>query len=288
MPLFSERYGYIKPADVLIRENITDDIENAICSTYDLLEDMLRNLDSYNRSDQYYVDMEMFLWTKFLNQRRNDFYSYNGHKIVATQFVKDPNQPWNRKLDIVELSFKWLYANKEKTRGMESVANNFAKLINYEFERLNFAYRFVDKQIVEMTNKEEIRAIEQCLNQSADNVRLHMSKALELLSKRPVADYRNSIKESISAVEALMREKTGGNTFGDAMKKLPSIGIELPQILKSAFEKLYGYTNNEETGIRHALMTDENGYSPEYEEALFMLISCSAFINYLIAKFKVK
>lgn len=30
MELFSERYGYIKPSDIIIRERITPDIQNAI------------------------------------------------------------------------------------------------------------------------------------------------------------------------------------------------------------------------------------------------------------------
>ncbi len=38
MALFSERYGYIKVSDVIIREKITPEIQNAICSCYDRLE----------------------------------------------------------------------------------------------------------------------------------------------------------------------------------------------------------------------------------------------------------
>lgn len=37
MGLFSERYGYIKPSDIIVRETITDEIQNAICSCYDRL-----------------------------------------------------------------------------------------------------------------------------------------------------------------------------------------------------------------------------------------------------------
>ena len=37
MRLFSERYGYTKPSDVIIREKITLEIQNAICSSYDKL-----------------------------------------------------------------------------------------------------------------------------------------------------------------------------------------------------------------------------------------------------------
>jgi hypothetical protein len=50
--------------------------------------------------------------------------------------------------------------------------------------------------------------------------------------------------------------------------------------LRSAFEKLYGYTNNAD-GIRHALMEEAN---LEQEDAIFMLVACSSFVSYLIAK----
>ena len=92
----------------------------------------------------------------------------------------------------------------------------------------------------------------------------------------------NSIKESISAVEALCREITTENTLGDALKKLEKNGVNIPAFLKSGFEKLYIYTNNEKTGIRHALM--DNTETPQYDEAKFMLVSCCAFVNYIQGK----
>lgn len=57
--------------------------------------------------------------------------------------------------------------------------------------------------------------------------------------------------------------------------------------LKEAFEQLYAYTNQPNTGIRHALMDNTGSYLPGPEEALFFLVSCSAFINYLTSKFTV-
>ena len=124
------------------------------------------------------------------------------------------------------------------------------------------------------------------MDNSPRNIKMHLNSALEKYAQRPIGDYRNSIKESISAVEAFCREKTGENTLGKALKQLESKGIVIPLLLKSAFEKLYAYTNHEDTGIRHALMDDEGNYTPTTEEALFMLVSCSAFINYLGRKTK--
>ena len=53
---------------------------------------------------------------------------------------------------------------------------------------------------------------------------------------------------------------------------------EIHPALKTAFEKLYGYTSDA-NGIRHANGIGEGNST--FAEAKYMLISCSAFINYL-------
>jgi hypothetical protein len=56
-------------------------------------------------------------------------------------------------------------------------------------------------------------------------------------------------------------------------------GLPIHPNLKSAFVQLYAYTNDGNTGIRHSLIEAE--YIPSNAEALFMIVSCSALINYL-------
>lgn len=278
MKLFSERYNYTKPSDVIIREQITPEIQNAICSCYDRLQDSLPKTGTYYENP--YVGVEKYLWTYFLNQREGNFRDGIRYHIVATLFLEDEHNPWYRKLDLVEVTINYLY------KFNQHICNKFVKQLNHEFERLNFAYRVVGTEIVEITSKEEIAAVESAMHDSATNIRTHLNKALELYAQRPVGDYRNSIKESISAVEAYCREITGENTLGSALNKLKDKGLAIPPILRTAFEKLYAYTNQPDTGIRHALMDDEGTYTPASEEALFMLVSCSSFINYLNKKLK--
>ena len=62
--------------------------------------------------------------------------------------------------------------------------------------------------------------------------------------------------------------------------------LKILSVLRKALENLYGYTNDETTGIRHSLMDESAQYVPGAEEALYMLITCSAFINYLNSKMK--
>src|SRR5699024_6978603 len=105
--------------------------------------------------------------------------------------------------------------------------------------------------------------------------------SLRMLSDKKDPDYRNSIKESISAVESycsiMVREPKA--TLGKALAKI-EVKNDIHPSLKEAFNKLYGYTSDEE-GIRHKLLDAPN---VKQEDAVFMLVACSAFINYLKQK----
>lgn len=155
---------------------------------------------------------------------------------------------------------------------------------NIYFEREYVGYRFVDGIIVPISNSYEIETINESLKNGYKPVYDHISKANKLLADREKPDYENSIKESISAVEAICKIITGINggeaALGNMLKKLESKGVEIHRGLKSAFNILYGYTSDA-NGIRHA--GDIGGPSSTFEEAKFMLIACCAFVNYLTA-----
>lgn len=279
---FSERYGYVKPTEVLKRGFLDAEGVTALCNCYDHLAMWFNHYDVYaksNRHDESYTDLEETIWCFFMNQRRDDFYGYNSHEIAATEYLKSDKNEWYTKFDLIEFTINAL--RKMTPRGdreYTTVVNNFVKILNMTFKRLDYAYRVVDDQIVEITDQEEIAAIEEAVKQTSA-VKTHLSEALKLMSNRQAPDYRNSIKESISAVEALCREITGENTLGPALKSLEKNGVEIPRFLLSGIEKLYVYTNDPNTGIRHALMDDKE--VPTFEEAKFMLVACSAFVNYI-------
>ena len=273
MASFSERYGYTKPSDVIIREKITPEIENAILSCFDVLQNNDKNI---------VYEMENYIWCDNFHKRHNDFHlnhNWYGGGHFTTETIKNCEY-WYDVLNYIEWSIKYF-----KRNNYNDYSDYIKFYLNEEFEKLNFAYRILDNgEIIETTSKVEIEEIEVSLNSPQNSIKTHLNKALELYSKRPNGDYRNSIKESISAVEAFCREKTSEDTLGKALNHLESNGIIIPKLLKIAFEKLYAYTNQPDTGIRHALMDDTN--APKAEEALFMLVSCSAFINYLNKKIK--
>jgi hypothetical protein len=68
-------------------------------------------------------------------------------------------------------------------------------------------------------------------------------------------------------------------TLGQAIGKVKD-KVAIHPALEKAFDSIYGYTSDED-GIRHSLL-DESVL--DFEDAKFMLVSCAAFVNYLLAK----
>ena len=185
------------------------------------------------------------------------------------------NKSWSYVYDIIEF-----VANASCSLCLRG-RNDFIEKINQMLERNNSAYRFVGNEIAPLINNTEIKEIETAQENPRSNVQTHINTALGFLSDRQNPDYRNSIKESISAVEALCREITGESTLDKALPALAKKGVEIPNMLQKSFEKFYHFTNGE-NGIRHALMDEEE--EPGFEEAKYMLVVCSAFVNYIQGK----
>ena len=180
--------------------------------------------------------------------------------------------PWWEVYDFIEFvaqnfPYDFSYANKGR----------FVAVCNTILERELSGYRFVADTISPITNATEIDSIDRALVKAARPVRTHLSRALELLSDRDSPDYRNSIKESISAVESLVIDALGEKgTLGQLVKKLET-EIGLHPALGKTLSTLYGYTSDGD-GIRHALIDTDKA---TLADATFFLVVCSAFINFV-------
>jgi hypothetical protein len=181
---------------------------------------------------------------------------------------------WYEVYDLMEFMFRSTHKGSKK---------NLPEQVSHILAEEMAGFRLLRGEFVEITSETEIEAIEDSLsvtnNERFAPAHAHIKTALSLLSDRREPNYRNSIKESISAVEAVAQILTGDSNaeLGKALKLLqPTIH----GALLSAFTKLYGYTSDAD-GIRHAL-TDEPNLDPA--DAKFMLVACSGFVSYLIQK----
>ena len=182
---------------------------------------------------------------------------------------------WYKVFDFIDIHLSCL---DDEDRAKRSIQYNEV------LEAEKSGYRVVNFEISPITNKEEICVIEKAVTSPYDSVNLHISKALSMYSDSQFPDYENSIKESISAVESICCIITGhdgpNTSLGKTIKKLKDSGVHIHAAMENAFSSLYGYTSDE-TGIRHGGIDFKNAPA---EDAKFMLVSCSAFVNYLIEK----
>lgn len=208
------------------------------------------------------------LWTLFY---QSAFDPYDSLNLELTNFEKT----------MVELGIHYEFPYNK----IAKQKNEFISQVNRILQEENSGYRMISEIFVPITNEVELSAVEETLFSSFDVVEKHMKKALSLYSDRLHPDYENSVKESISAVESMCCIITGESgktaTLGATLKKLEKHGIHIHEAMKSAFEKLYGYTSDE-NGIRHGGIDFKGALS---DDARYMLISCSAFINYLTAQY---
>jgi hypothetical protein len=234
----------------------------------------------FDRSDSAYyglgIDTETAvkrLWIYFFNQPSDTVppYGLDGFRTFLRNWFF--RCEWFEAYDLIEA----LIAEFDG-----EPANQLVQLANHFLEEELSAYRVVEGYVAEITTLEEIQSIEQGLADSEPlkPVRVHLEGALAKLADRKAPDHRNSIKESISAVESLCKLITGDAraTLGQAVKKLRDAGVVLHPSLEQAWLKLYGYTSDA-NGIRHAL-ADESVVTSA--DAKYMLVMCSAFVSYLV------
>ena len=273
---FSDRIGITKVKTELLKEGLSQEIINSLWTLiHDLIIGSKSDEANYNErhSDltKFYRDLWIHFFKRPIDTMPRNYSQVDGYeaKMILREWYFEAD--WFEKLNLVEFCFD------DDDKRNQDICNNF-------FKREFSAYRFVNGVIVEVNSKEEIIEIEKALNltDKYKPVKVHIASALSHISNKTNPDYRNSIKESISSVEALCKLIIGNETttLGQALKDIEK-KHKIPGSLKAAFSSLYGYTSDQ-GGIRHALL--ESDVTISMEEARFMLIACSAFVNYLISK----
>lgn len=270
MQTFSERYGYKKVRGTFQKENIDENLKTALWNIiYFYLIDNNTNLFTHV---DYKNQANKILWTNFFHRKINDFRISDFGQFFERWFFV--NAKWYEIYDILQEFVLILEFQKINYQ-------NFIIAINRKLEMHMSVYKFVNTEIFEITSEDEIKEIETAVNSPLKEVNIQLKNALHHLSDREKPDYRNSINESISAVECICRKITGQGDLAKSIAHLEEKGIKLNARLKTGMSNLYQYTNDK-NGIRHSLM--DMSEEVNMEEARFMLITCSAFVNYLLEK----
>jgi hypothetical protein len=276
MPIrsFSERRG-LKPVSEIIQVNeISQDLRHSLWNTLNINFLLQYSSDSFGSevlifNDKYVSNFITRLWTDFFKRPLDDLPKHSRLVVQGLRKWFDESH-WYEVYDFLEITINYF----ESRRLVED--------INAVLNRELSGFRFVGGVLTDITTEQEIEMLEEALTDRIfSTVSSHLKRALALMSDRENPDYRNSIKESISAVESLAKTIAGKPkaTLGEALKVL-EVSNKVHPALKDSFLKLYGYTSDE-GGIRHAMLIEPNLTS---DDARFFLLSCTSFINYLKSK----
>lgn len=257
--------------------------------------------DTFSDSQAKYI-LDMLGYRTAPEKDVFDFSLTHGGKNLEKLVAQLEKIPWNKLYDAIEFGYAFyklectdcsdscdhVYSGEDGWYEIcehKEKMNQYSLSFNSILEQEKSGYRIIDGLISPIVGETEVVCIEEASNTKFTSVNTHLQKALQFYSDREKPDYENSIKESISAVEAMCCIITGMSgaqaTLGNALKHLEENGLSLHGALKSAFEKIYGYTSDSD-GIRHGGIDFKNAPA---EDAKYMLVSCSAFINYLIEKY---
>lgn len=283
---FSQRIGKTPVSKNIQLESIDEELRNGLWNIYNIyiLEKISDEYDHYweiNPGKFFSNSMWHHYFKKTIDNIPRHFYDVE-YKIREYFFSCE----WYELYDFIEFTIELIDENKyfKEVINKGKLFENF----NYILEREFAGYRFVNEKLSPITNPTEINEIQEALAitetdnfTSLNGCNTHLGSALKKLSDRQSPDYRNSIKESISAVESLAKA-ISGNTKDTLTASIDKIKekLKIHPALERGFKQIYGYTSDTD-GIRHAL-TEES--SCDFEDAKFMLVSCSAFVNYLIIK----
>lgn len=276
---FSQRIGEKERQKPLQEKSLDDDLRNSLWNAIKL--NVIDQLPGYSQFDE--AEFSIFakqLWIEFFKKPVDDIPTSGSSisKSNTTRRIKKwfYDAEWFEVYDLVDYCLR---------NEVDIDKRKMKQFLNNILEKENSAYRVIEGKLAPITNELELTEIEEALDvkkfTGLEEVNVHLQNALDKLSDKENPDYRNSIKESISAVEALVNKVNSSEkeSLGTALNKIDA-SVNIHKALKGGFKKIYGYTSDSD-GIRHALSDLPNC---NFEDAKYMLVSCSAFINYLISK----
>jgi hypothetical protein len=273
MQSFSQRKGLIPVSEVIQVESMNDSLRNSL---WNVLDNHAWGTDNFVWAKRYgeIVKMEDFsrrMWANYfklpIDTRPKD--NFARLKFIRERFFEGT---WNEVYDLLEYLIQ-----------PEVLRSRFlSTALNSVLEREGSGYRIVGNLFVDIVSEQEVAMLDAALRDTKfAGVTVHLRRALELLADRDNPDYRNSIKESISAIESMAKIVSGQPkaTLGEALRVLERDG-QMHKALKEGFLKLYGYTNDED-GIRHAMLEEPTLTAAD---AKYFLMSCTSFANYIKAQ----
>ena len=281
---FALRNGFREEEEQILINSMSEKLRTRLYNQFLLILDMLDS--TFHKNTMQYIGDKLGFYIGDYQTCLTKVYQYF--------LTGNDDSEWYSPYIVFELLFQYLRDSIGCESCDQKVSAEYCKdseimktlpnMVNTVLKEERSGYRLVDWVFTPITESVEVKAIENGMSSGVLSARIHLKKALERYSDRKSPDYENSIKESISAVEAMCCYITGISgrqaSLGKTIKKLKDHGVHIHKSMETAFNSLYGYTSDE-TGIRHGGIEFHHASA---EDAQFMLVACSAFVSYLAEK----
>ena len=197
---FSERVGARKPRSVMQGRSLDRETRNLLWNAVErAVPPRGRTMTSGRRTWMELLYRE--IWSDFLKLPLDDMPSEPNVRQVFKSVITE--NAWYEAYDLLEFILAAKHAPKPEFE------RDVARVLEEELA----GFRLLDGELVELTEEEEIEAVSAVLRDTDvprfQPARIHIKAAVRLLSDRANPEYRNSMKEAISAVEAAVWRLTG-------------------------------------------------------------------------------
>lgn len=156
-----------------------------------------------------------YLWSEYWALAADDYPGLEG--MLARLKLAFLNEVWFRPFDILEITLAGeTYVGFDRT--------SFRNSITRHLDQETSAYMLLGNKFVLRMGENEAGSVATALNLDDAAVHTHFREALKKLSDRQNPDYRNSVKESISAVESACKKLTGDQS-GDLNRALRKLDV---------------------------------------------------------------
>ncbi|MDR0438182.1 MAG: hypothetical protein LBH22_07780 [Bacteroidales bacterium] len=209
---FSQRIGKKPVKTILQVDSIDRDLKNCLWNV--ILEQFFYKFDHNRLYGEITPRVKLFvrIWQDFFKETIDTEPHRGFEKFFNEWFLE--RATWYEIYDFVEFAVQILPQNGSKREELKDS-------LNWALEKEKSGYRIIGENVAKIIDENEIKAIEEALVSTGkwEPITIHLKTALDLFTDRKNPDYRNSIKESISAVEAccIIIQNNDKATLGGAL-----------------------------------------------------------------------
>ncbi|MCY4197087.1 MAG: hypothetical protein OXD33_09265 [Rhodobacteraceae bacterium] len=282
---FSQRYGYEPLPKAMALGELSKEFRREACNVF---ESFAKSFATNSQFGWYFRNAGSQLFASIIGEFEGvpDYEVDANFKLVMAK-VHDiiKNDRFDRVLHFLEILLRQTRIAEDYFQRLQ-----FATKIQALLQKHNAAYRLSIEYnhrfwFFPCESEEHAVAVAQALELlqqgEFEGAKAHLRHAVDHING---GRHAAAIAESIHAVESVARkiDPKASKSLSPALKSLQDRGLLTHDALCKAFEKLYGYTSNEQ-GIRHALI-DKDAANVDVAESVFMFGACASFAGYLVRK----